>query len=46
MKGTGKVAKTVGHRLGGDRPGPLSASLTAIAVGAAVAVTVYKALRS
>jgi hypothetical protein len=42
----GKVAKTVGERLGGGRPGPLSASLTAIAVGSAVAVTVYRALRS
>jgi len=40
------VAKAVGQRVGGDRPGPLSASLTAIAVGGAVAVTVYKALRS
>jgi hypothetical protein len=41
-----KVSKTVGERLGGGRPGPLSASLTAIAVGGAVAVTVYRALRS
>jgi hypothetical protein len=46
VKGTQTVAKTVGKRLGGDRPGPLSASLTAIAVGGAVAVTVYRALRS
>jgi len=46
MKGTGTVAKSVGERLGGGRPGPLSASLTAIVVGGAVAVTVYRALRS
>jgi hypothetical protein len=46
MKGTQTVAKAVGDRLGGGRPGPVSASLTAIAVGGAVAVTVYRALRS
>ena len=46
MKGTKTIAKTVGQRLGGDRPGPWSASLTAIAVGSAVAVSVYHALRS
>jgi hypothetical protein len=44
--GTNSIAKTVGERLGGGQPGPLSASLTAIAVGGAVAVTVYRALRS
>jgi hypothetical protein len=36
----------VGDRLGGNRPGPLRASLAAAAVGGAVAATVYKALRS
>jgi hypothetical protein len=46
VKGTQTVAKAVGQRLGGDRPGLLSASLAAIAVGGAVAVTVYRALRS
>jgi hypothetical protein len=46
MKGTKTIAKTVGERLGGGRPGPMSASLTAIAVGGAVAVSVYRALRS
>lgn len=46
MKGTKKVAETVGERLGGGRPGPFGAALTAAAVGGAVAVTVYKALRS
>jgi hypothetical protein len=45
VKGTQTVAKAVGQRLGGGRPGPLSASLTAAAVGGAVAVGVYKALR-
>ena len=44
MKGT--IAKTVGQKLGGGRPGPVGAGMTAIAVGGAVAVTVYKALRS
>ena len=46
MKGTKKVAETVGERLGGGRPGPFGAALTAAAVGGAVAVTVYKALSS
>ena len=46
MKGTKKVAETVGERLGGGRPGPFGAALTAAAVGGAVAATVYKALRS
>jgi hypothetical protein len=46
MKGTQTVAKAVGDRLGGGRPGPVSASLTALAVGGAVAVTVYRVLRS
>ena len=46
MKGTQTVAKAVGERLGGGRPGPVSASLTALAVGGVVAVTVYRALRS
>jgi hypothetical protein len=46
MKGAKTAAKAVGERLGGGRPGPASAALTAIAVGGAVAVTVYRALRS
>jgi hypothetical protein len=46
MKGTKKVSQTVGERLGGGRPGTFSAALTAVAVGGAVAVTVYRALRS
>jgi len=41
-----KAAKTVGERAGGDRPGPMSAAITAVAVGGAVAVTVYRVLRS
>jgi hypothetical protein len=44
VKGT--IAKTVGQKLGGGRPGPFAAGMTAIAVGGAVAVTVYRALRS
>jgi hypothetical protein len=46
MKGLGTISKTVGQRLGGGRPGPVSATVTAVAVGGAVAVTVYRALRS
>ena len=46
MKATGTIAKTVGQRLGGDRPGPFAAGMTAVAVGGAVAVGVYRALRS
>jgi hypothetical protein len=42
----GKIAKTVGERLGGGRPGAFSASLTAVAVGGAVAGSVYRALPS
>ena len=41
-----KVVNTVGERVGGSRPGPMSAALTAAVVGGAVAVTVYRALRS
>jgi hypothetical protein len=44
VKGT--IAKTIGQKLGGGRPGPFGAGMTAIALGGAVAVTVYKALRS
>jgi hypothetical protein len=46
MKVPTTVAKAVGERVGGGRPGPMSAALTAAAVGGAVAVTVYRALRS
>jgi hypothetical protein len=46
MKGTKTVTKAVGERLGGGRPGPMSASVTALAVGATVAATVYRVLRS
>jgi hypothetical protein len=46
VRGAKTISKTVGERLGGGRPGAFSASLTAIAVGGAVAVTVYRALRS
>lgn len=46
MKGTKTIVKTVGERVGGGRPGPARASLTALAVGAAVAASVYRALRS
>ena len=46
MKATGLIAKTVGKRVGGEQPGPFAAGMTAIAVGGAVAVGVYRALRS
>jgi len=41
-----KAAKTVGERVSGNRPGPFNAAFTAAAVGGAVAVTVYRVLRS
>jgi hypothetical protein len=40
------VTRAVGERMGGNRPGVFRASATAIAVGGAVAATVYRALRS
>ena len=46
MKGAQTVAKAVGERVGGGRPGPMSAFLTAAAVGGAVGLAVYRALRS
>lgn len=46
MKGTDTIAKAVGEKMGGGRPGPMSAFLTAAAVGGAVGVAVYRVLRS
>jgi hypothetical protein len=42
----GKIVKTIGEKLGGGQPGPFSAAMTAVAVGGAVGVAVYRALRS
>jgi hypothetical protein len=46
MKVPETVAKAVGEKAGGGRPSAMSAAFTAVAVGAAVGVTVYRALRS
>jgi hypothetical protein len=40
------IVRTVGDRVTGHRPSRVRASVTAAAVGSAVSVTVYKALRS
>jgi hypothetical protein len=46
MKGSKTVVQAASERLGGQRPNRLRASFTAAAVGGAVAVTVYRALRN
>ena len=46
MAAARELLEAVGERAGGDRPGPMSAAITAVAVGGAVAVTVYRVLRS
>jgi hypothetical protein len=46
MKAPKTVTKAVGERLAGRRPNRVRASVTAAAVGGAVGVTVYRALRS
>jgi hypothetical protein len=46
VKGTKTVARAVSERLGGGRPTRVRASLTAAAVGGAVAATVYRVLRN
>jgi hypothetical protein len=46
MMGTKTVTRAVSERLGGQRPTRLRASVTAAALGGAVAATVYRALRS
>jgi hypothetical protein len=46
MKGTKTVMRAAGERLGGGRPSRVRASVTAVAVGGAVAATVYRALRT
>ena len=46
MKAPKTVTRAVGERLGGGRPTRTRASVTAVAVGGAVAATVYRALRS
>jgi hypothetical protein len=40
------VMRAAGERLGGGRPSRVRASVTAVAVGGAVAATVYRALRT
>ena len=46
MKPTKTIARSVGERLTGKRPNRMRASVTAVAIGGAVAATVYRALRS
>jgi hypothetical protein len=46
MKAPKTVVRTASERLGGGRPTRMRASVTAAAVGGALAVTVYRALRS
>jgi hypothetical protein len=46
MKLPKTVTHAVGERLGGNRPNPMKAFVTAAAVGGAVGVTVYRVLRS
>jgi hypothetical protein len=46
MKGIKTTARAVGERFGGGRPSRMRASVSAAAVGGAVAAAVYKALRS
>ncbi|MGB9183491.1 MAG: hypothetical protein WCB67_05450 [Solirubrobacteraceae bacterium] len=43
--GVRMVGKALGERITGGRPGPLRAFAAAAVVGAATAVTTYKALR-
>ena len=46
MKAPKTVVRAAGERLGGGQPGRWRASVAAAAVGGAVAVTVYRVLRS
>jgi hypothetical protein len=46
MKVPQTVVRAAGERLGGGRPTRMRASVTAVAVGGAVAATVYRALRN
>jgi hypothetical protein len=46
VKPTKTVARAVGERAGGGRATRVRASVTAVAVGGAVAATVYRALRN
>ena len=46
MKVPQTVVRAAGERLGGGRPTRMRASFTAVAVGGAVAATVYRALRN
>ena len=40
------LKRTVGKRLSGDRPSPVSSAAASVVVGVAVAVLTYKTLRS
>jgi hypothetical protein len=42
----GKVVRTVGERLGGNKPSPIRAIVASTIVGAVAAGATYKALRS
>jgi hypothetical protein len=46
VKGAKTVVRAASERLGGGQPNRLRASVAAAAVGGAVAVTVYRVLRS
>jgi hypothetical protein len=46
VKAAKTVTRAVADRLGGNRTTVLRASVTAVAVGGAVAATVYRALRN
>jgi hypothetical protein len=46
VKAPKTVTRAVTERFGGNKPSVLRASVTAAAVGGAVAATVYRALRS
>jgi hypothetical protein len=46
MKAPQTVVRAASERLGGGRPTRMRASVTAVAVGGAVAATVYRALRN
>jgi hypothetical protein len=46
VKAPKTVTRAVSDRLGGNRTTVLRASVTAVAVGGAVAATVYRVLRS
>jgi hypothetical protein len=46
MKPLKTIARTLAERMGGGKPSPLRAAVTAVAAGGAVAAGVYRGLRS